>query len=53
VLPITEALDRETLALPMSSELTHEDATLVTIGLEVALAEVRRLSVQVAPSSVP
>jgi dTDP-4-amino-4,6-dideoxygalactose transaminase/nucleoside-diphosphate-sugar epimerase len=37
-LPATERLDREALALPMSSELTEEEADAVAVALELALA---------------
>ena len=40
-LAVTEALDREALALPMSSELTVEDAERVVGALVSALAAVR------------
>jgi dTDP-4-amino-4,6-dideoxygalactose transaminase len=36
-LPATERLDREVLALPISSELTEEDADAVAVALELAL----------------
>jgi dTDP-4-amino-4,6-dideoxygalactose transaminase len=38
-LPVTQALDAEVLALPMSSELTDEDAETVVAALEIALAQ--------------
>jgi dTDP-4-amino-4,6-dideoxygalactose transaminase len=37
-LPVTERLDGEVLALPMSSELTEEDAEQVVIAVEHCLA---------------
>ncbi len=37
-LPVTDALHREALALPLSSEMTVRDAKLVVVGLERALA---------------
>ena len=37
-LPVTERLDGEVLALPMSSELTEEDAEQVVIAVRHCLA---------------
>jgi dTDP-4-amino-4,6-dideoxygalactose transaminase len=38
-LPVTERLDGEVLALPMSSELTEQDAEKVVLALQHCLAE--------------
>jgi len=41
-LPVTERLDREVLALPMSSELSDGQAELVAVALEEACRSMRR-----------
>jgi len=43
-LPATDRLDREVLALPMSSELTEEDADAVAVALELALDRLTGMS---------
>ena len=41
-LPVTERLDREVLALPMSSELSDGEAELVAVAVEEAFRSMRR-----------
>jgi dTDP-4-amino-4,6-dideoxygalactose transaminase/nucleoside-diphosphate-sugar epimerase len=48
-LPATERLDREVLALPMSSELTGEDADGVAVALELALDRSTRVNQELLP----
>lgn len=48
-LPVTERLDREALAIPMSSELTEEDADAVAVALELALDRAARVSQELLP----
>ncbi len=48
-LPVTERLDRDALALPMSSELTEEDADAVAVALELALDRAARVSEELLP----
>jgi dTDP-4-amino-4,6-dideoxygalactose transaminase len=51
-LPVTEQLDRECLALPMSSELSEADAQAVALGLWEALGCSNQTRLSMTPASL-